>query len=103
MLEKIIGATITEMACIGSITSVKSPIAEEGKPKPKKPFINPDIKKVNIKSDILNKSLRLNVSNSAMRSIDKKGSFDQFMKEVKSKYLSDRLKKVKKSILQKSA
>ena len=38
-----------------------------------------------------------------MRSIDKKGSFDQFMKEVKSKYLSDILKKVKKSILQKSA
>ena len=63
----------------------------------------PGIKKVNFKSDILNKSLRLNVSNSAMRSIDKKGSFDQFMKEVKSKYLSERLKKVKKSILQKSA
>jgi len=63
----------------------------------------PGIKKVNFKSDILNKSLRLNVSNSAMRSIDKKGSFDQFMKEVKSKYLSDRLKKVKKIILQKSA
>ena len=35
----------------------------------------PGIKKVNFKSDILNKSLRLNVSNSAMRSIDKKGSF----------------------------
>jgi|TARA_Y100000991_G_scaffold122932_1_gene92686 hypothetical protein len=52
MLEKIIGATITEMACIGSITSVKSPIAEEGKPRPKKPFINPDIKKVNIKNKI---------------------------------------------------
>ena len=52
MLEKIIGATITEMACIGSITSVKSPIAEEGNPRPKKPFINPDIKKVNIKNKI---------------------------------------------------
>ena len=52
MLEKIIGATITEMAWIGSITSVKSPIAEEGNPRPKKPFINPDIKKVNIKNKI---------------------------------------------------
>ena len=52
MLEKMIGATITEMAWIGSITSVKSPIAEEGKPRPKKPFINPDIKKVNIKNKI---------------------------------------------------
>ena len=64
---------------------------------------NVNLQSVTFKSDILNKSLRLNVSNSAMRSIDKKGSFDQFMKEVKSKYLSDRLKKVKKSILQKSA
>jgi len=38
-----------------------------------------------------------------MRSIDKKGSFDHFMKTVKSKNLSIRLKKIKKSIIQKSA
>ena len=63
----------------------------------------PGIKKVNLKSDILKKSLRLNVSNSAMRSIDKKGSFDQFIKSAKSRNLSPRLKKLKKSLLSKSA
>ena len=63
----------------------------------------PGIKKVNFKSDILKKSLRLNVSNSAMRSIDKKGSFDQFIKSAKSRNLSPRLKKLKKSLLSKSA
>ena len=62
----------------------------------------PGIKKVNFKSDILNKSLRLNVSNSAMRSIDKKGSFDEFLKTVKNKNISPRLKKLKKSLLIKS-
>ncbi len=56
----------------------------------------PGIKKVNFKSDILNKSLRLNVSNSAMRSIDKKGSFDQFMKEVNQNIYQIDLKKLKK-------
>jgi large subunit ribosomal protein L28 len=47
--------------------------------------------------------LRLNVSNAAVRSVDKKGSFDLFLKDVKSKNLSQRLKKIKKTILAKSA
>ena len=63
----------------------------------------PNVKKVSFKSELLNKKLMITVSNAAMRSIDKKGSFDQFMKTVKSKNLSIRLKKVKKSIIQKSA
>ncbi len=63
----------------------------------------PNIKKVTFKSLALKKTIKLNVSNSAMRTIDKKGSFDQFMKEVKTKNLSQKLKKVKKSILAKSA
>ena len=44
-----------------------------------------------------------NVSNAAVRSVDKKGSFDQFLKDVKNKNLSQRLKKIKKTILAKSA
>ncbi len=63
----------------------------------------PNIKKVTFKSLELKKTIKLNVSNSAMRTIDKKGSFDQFMKEVKTKNLSEKLKKVKKNILAKSA
>ena len=70
--------------------------------KTKRRFL-PNLKKVKFKSEILKRSLRLTVSNAGVRSVDKKGSFDQFMKTVKSKNLSVRLKKIKKSIIQKSA
>ena len=50
-----------------------------------------------------NKSVRLTVSNAGVRSVDKKGSFDQFIKSAKTKYLSLRLKKLKRSLLNKSA
>ena len=70
--------------------------------KTKRRFL-PNLKKVKFKSEILKKSLKLTVSNAGVRSVDKKGSFDEFMKSVKPKYLSSRLKKLKKSLLSKSA
>ena len=70
--------------------------------KTKRRFL-PNLKKVKFKSEILKKSLKLTVSNAAVRSVDKKGSFDEFIKSAKSKYLSSRLKKLKKSIVSKSA
>ena len=48
-------------------------------------------------------SLKLTVSNAGVRSVDKKGSFDEFLKSAKSRYLSLRLKKMKKSIVNKIA
>ena len=42
------------------------------------------------------------MSNAGVRTVDKKGSFDEFLKTVKNKNLSPRLKKLKKSILIKS-
>ena len=69
--------------------------------KTKRRFL-PNLKKVKFTSGILKRSLRLNVSNAAVRSVDKKGSFDEFLKTVKNKNLSSRLKKLKKSILIKS-
>ena len=63
----------------------------------------PNLKKVKFTSNILKKNLRLNVSNAGVRSVDKKGSFDQFLKNAKNKNLSPRLKKIKKTILLKSA
>ena len=63
----------------------------------------PNLKKVKFKSEILKKSLKLTVSNAGVRSVDKKGSFDEFIKSTKSKYLSPRLKKLKKSLVSKSA
>tara|TARA_B100000029_G_scaffold79716_1_gene71206 strand:+ start:94 stop:375 length:282 start_codon:yes stop_codon:yes gene_type:complete len=70
--------------------------------KTKRRFL-PNLKKVNFKSKILKKSLKLTVSNAGVRSVDKKGSFDEFIKSAKSKYLSSRLKKLKKSLVSKSS
>ena len=70
--------------------------------KTKRRFL-PNLKKVKFKSEILKKSMRLTVSNAALRSVDKKGSFDQVIKTAKTRYLSLRLKKLKKTLLSKPA
>ena len=69
--------------------------------KTKRRFL-PNLKKVRFTSGILKRSLKLTVSNAGVRSVDKKGSFDEFLKTVKNKDLSPRLKKIKKSLLAKS-
>ncbi len=69
--------------------------------KTKRRFL-PNLKKVKFKSELLKRSLKLNVSNAGVRSVDKKGSFDEFLKTVKNKNLSPRLIKIKKNILIKS-
>jgi large subunit ribosomal protein L28 len=70
--------------------------------KTKRRFL-PNLKKVKFRSEILKRSLKLNVSNAAVRSVDKKGTFDIFLKTAKSQNLSPRLKKIKKTLLAKSA
>ena len=69
--------------------------------KTKRRFL-PNLKKVTFKSELLKRSLKIRVSNAGVRSVDKKGSFDEFLKTVKNKNLSPRLKKLKKSLLIKS-
>tara|TARA_Y100000816_G_scaffold253559_1_gene205212 strand:- start:3 stop:314 length:312 start_codon:yes stop_codon:yes gene_type:complete len=69
--------------------------------KTKRRFL-PNLKKVKFTSELMKRSLKLTVSNAGVRSVDKKGSFDEFLKTVKNKNLSARLKKLKKSILIKS-
>ena len=69
--------------------------------KTKRRFL-PNLKKVKFTSELLKRSLRLTVSTAGVRSVDKKGSFDEFLKTVKNKNLSPRLKKIKKNILLKS-
>mgnify|MGYP001344416078 FL=1 len=70
--------------------------------KTKRRFL-PNLKKVKFKSEILKRSLKLNVSNAAVRSVDKKGTFDLFFKRAKRQNLSLRLKKIRKTLLAKSA
>ena len=69
--------------------------------KTKRRFL-PNLKKVKFTSTVLKRSLKLTVSSSGVRSVDKKGSFDEFLKTVKNKNLSPRLKKLKKTLLIKS-
>ena len=69
--------------------------------KTKRRFL-PNLKKVKFTSELMKRSLKLTVSNAGVRSVDKKGSFDAFLKAVKNKNLSPRLKKLKKVILIKS-
>ncbi len=68
----------------------------------KEDFYLPNLKKVKFTSELTGRSLKLTVSNSGVRSVDKKGSFDEFLKTVKNKNLSPRLKKLKKVVLIKS-
>ena len=63
----------------------------------------PNLKKVKFTSEILKRSLKLRVSNAGVRSVDKKGTFDLFLKSAKNKNLSPRLKKIKRSLIAKSA
>ena len=70
--------------------------------KTKRRFL-PNLKKVKFTSEVLKRNLKLNVSNAAVRSVDKNGSFDQFLINAKIKNLSTRLKKIKKIIVAKSA
>ncbi len=68
--------------------------------KTKRKFL-PNLKKVSFKSDILKRNVRLNVTNSALRTVDFKGGLDKFLKNAKSKNLSKRAKKLKTSIISK--
>ena len=63
--------------------------------KTKRKFL-PNLKKVTFVSNVLKKNIKLNVTNSALRSVDKKGSIDSFLKDVKFVNLSSRAKKIKK-------
>ena len=69
--------------------------------KTKRRFL-PNLKKITFKSDILKRNIRLNVSNSALKTVDFKGGLDDFLKSAKNKNLSRKAKKLKFSIAQKS-
>ena len=59
----------------------------------------PNLKKVTFVSNRLKKNIRLNVTNSALRSVDKKGGIDSFLENAKFINLSPKVKKIKKLLL----
>ena len=79
----------------------KSPLkghnVSHAKNKTKRRFL-PNLKKVSFKSDILKRNIKLNVSNSALRTVDFKGGLDKFLLSAKSSKLSNKVKKLKASI-----
>ena len=83
----------------------KSPLkgnnVSHAKNKTKRRFL-PNLKKVTFKSEILNKNIKLNVTNAALRTVDFKGGLDKYLLKVKNKKLSDKVKKIKASISSKS-
>ena len=62
----------------------------------------PNLKNVTFKSNMLNRNIRLRVSNAALRSVDYKGGIDFYLKSVKSFKLSSKAKKLKNKIITKA-
>ena len=58
----------------------------------------PGIKKVNFKSDILNKNIRFSVATSSIRTVSKFGGIDEFLTQTKSKKLSQKAKRVQRAM-----
>ena len=62
----------------------------------------PNIKNVSFKSNVLNRNIRLSVSNAALRTVDFKGGLDFYLRRVKSFKLSPKVKKLKNKIIAKA-
>ena len=66
--------------------------------KVKRKFL-PNLKKINFKSEILKRNIRLRVSNAARRTVDYKGGLDNFLKTVRIHKLSKKAKRLKNQII----
>ena len=77
---------------------VKGHTVRQGNNKLKRKFF-PNLKNVTFKSDVLNRNIRLSVSNAALRTVDFKGGLDFYLKSVKSFKLSPKVKKLKNKII----
>ena len=66
--------------------------------KVKRKFL-PNLKKINFKSEILKRNIRLRVSNAALRTVDYKGGLDNFLKTVRIHKLSKKAKRLKNQII----
>ena len=69
--------------------------------KVKRKFL-PNLKKINFKSEILKRNIRLRVSNAALRTVDYKGGLDNFLKTVRIHKLSKKAKGLKNQIIAKA-
>tara|TARA_Y100001958_G_C21192493_1_gene520404 strand:- start:225 stop:503 length:279 start_codon:yes stop_codon:yes gene_type:complete len=92
---------MTKRCELTGVSPLKGHKVSHAKNKTKRRFL-PNLKKVTFKSDILNKNIKLNVANAALRTVDFKGGLDKFLKNAKNANLSNKVKKLKASISAKS-
>ena len=92
---------MTKRCELTGISPLKGNNVSHAKNKTKRRFL-PNLKKVTFKSDILNKNIKLNVTNAALRTVDFKGGLDKFLISAKKTKLSKKVKKLKASISLKS-
>ena len=79
------------------VSPLKGNNVSHAKNKTKRRFL-PNLKKVTFKSDVLKRNVKLNVTNSALRTVDFKGGLDKFLLSAKKSKLSNKVKKLKASI-----
>ena len=92
---------MTKRCELTGVSPLKGHNVSHAKNKTKRRFL-PNLKKVTFKSDILNKNIKLNVANAALRTVDFKGGLDKFLKNAKNTNLSNKVRKLKASISTKS-
>ena len=92
---------MTKRCELTGVSPLKGHNVSHAKNKTKRRFL-PNLKKVTFKSDILNKNIKLNVANAALRTVDFKGGLDKFLKNAKNANLSSKVRKLKASISTKS-
>ncbi|HXE24735.1 MAG TPA: 50S ribosomal protein L28 [Roseiarcus sp.] len=63
----------------------------------------PNLVQVTLASDILERKVRLRVSAAALRSVEHRGGFDDFLVKAKDSELSDRAVELKREIVKKRA
>tara|TARA_B100000767_G_C19561957_1_gene449474 strand:- start:32 stop:367 length:336 start_codon:yes stop_codon:yes gene_type:complete len=96
-----IGKIMSKRCELTGIAPLKGNNVSHAKNKTKRRFL-PNLKKVIFRSDILKKNIKLNVANAAVRTVDFKGGLDKYLISVKKKKLSQKVKKIKASISEKS-
>ena len=92
---------MTKKCELTGVSPLKGHNVSHAKNKTKRRFL-PNLKKVTFRSDILNKNIKLNVANAALRTVDFKGGLDKFLKNAKNANLSNKVRKLKASITTKS-
>ena len=83
------------------ISTLKGHKVSHANNKVKRKFF-PNLRKINFKSEILKRNIRLHVSNAALRTVDYKGGLDNFLKTVRIHKLSKKAKRLKNQIIAKA-